>query len=97
MICIRADANKKIGMGHMMRCLSVAERLRRMGEQVCFLTADESAVALLQDRGYEVRVLHTDYFRMEEETKNLLEALEELAPHTVLIDSYFVTKSIWKR
>lgn len=92
MIVIRADANSKIGMGHVMRCLSVAERLRRMGERVCFLTADESAVALLQDRRYEVRVLHTDYSHMEEETQSLLEALKELSPHTVLIDSYFVTK-----
>ena len=92
MICIRADANKKIGMGHVMRCLSIAERLRRMGEQVCFLTADESAAALLRVRGYEVRVLHTDYSHMEEETQSLLEALEELTPRTVLIDSYFVTE-----
>lgn len=91
MIVIRADANSQIGMGHVMRCLSVAERLRRMGEQVCFLTADESAVDLLWDRGYEVRVLHTDYSRMEE-TQSLLEALTGLAPHAILIDSYFVTE-----
>ena len=49
MIWIRADANREIGTGHVMRCLSIAAALKQKGEQVCFLTADEAALPLLQD------------------------------------------------
>ena len=45
MIYIRVDANKKIGMGHMMRCISIAEALIIEGEKVCFLVATEDAIA----------------------------------------------------
>ena len=50
MIWIRADANKEIGSGHMMRCLSVAEALKKRGEQVIFVVADEEATQLLAQR-----------------------------------------------
>ena len=69
MIVIRADANSKIGMGHVMRCTAIADRLREKGEQVCFLVADENPVPLLQGKGIPCHVLHTDYSHMEEETR----------------------------
>ncbi len=67
MIWIRADANQEVGSGHVMRCLSIAEALRRQGQQVCFLTADERAAGLLEARGMEFKALHSDYRCMEGE------------------------------
>lgn len=92
MIWIRADANREIGAGHVMRCLSIADALRDMGEDVLFLVADETAVKLFTERGQAYRVLHSDYRKLEQELPGLLSLLREEQPELLLIDSYFVTK-----
>ena len=78
MVVIRADANSKIGMGHVMRCLSVADALVKRGEEVLFVTADDTPVPLLTKKGVPYRVLHTDYADMEAELPELLAVLREL-------------------
>lgn len=78
MVVIRADANSKIGMGHVMRCLSVADALVKRGEEVLFVTADDTPVPLLTKKGIPYRVLHTDYADMEAELPELWNALSEL-------------------
>ena len=78
MVVIRADANSKIGMGHVMRCLSVADALVKRGEEVLFVTADDTPVPLLTKKGIPYRVLHTDYADMEAELPELLAVLREL-------------------
>lgn len=93
MIWIRADANKEIGSGHIMRCLSVAAELQKSGEQVMFIVADESATELLAQKGQAFQVLYSDYRDMEAELSVLLPLLLQQKPRLVLVDSYFVTDS----
>lgn len=93
MIWIRADANGEIGTGHVMRCISVAQALKRRGQQVCFITADDSAAPVLERSGQEYRVLHSDFRHMEGELPGLRRLLSEGAPDFFLADSYFVTHS----
>ena len=105
MVVIRADANSKIGMGHVMRCLSVADALIKRREEVLFVTADDTPVPLLIKKGIPYRVLHTDYADMEAELHKLWNALSELpqgpgVPEAalpqrntfILVDSYYVTE-----
>ena len=91
MIAIRADANKEIGTGHIMRCLSIAAALQEAGQEVCFILADTEALALLKSKGQQVYVLHSDYRQLEEEIPKLCELVERLSPDYLLIDSYYVT------
>lgn len=83
---IRADANPQVGMGHLMRCLSIADAAKG---DIVFVLADDTAKAVVESRGYRAIVLHTDYRCMEEE----LPFWESAAPEMILVDSYFAAPS----
>lgn len=97
MFYIRADGNREIAMGHMMRCLTIAEALRALGEEVLFLTADENPVNLIEERGFAVEILHTRYDDMETELPKIAvilgqkETQDRAGRPKILVDSYFVT------
>lgn len=97
MFYIRADGNEKVGMGHVMRCLTIAEAFRRLGGEVSFITADERPVKLIEKRGFGVKTLSARYDDMEAELPALMAILAESGRETsdkikILVDSYFVTK-----
>lgn len=92
MIYIRADMNEQIATGHIMRCLSIADALRGLGEPVRFILADEQAVSLLKQRGYDAIVLHTQWNCMEEELSVLSQVIRNEHIDKLLIDSYQVTQ-----
>lgn len=66
-VVFRADANKNVGMGHIMRCLSIADAFSDAGCQIEFLIADDGISKIIQNRGYKVRALYTNYQKMLEE------------------------------
>lgn len=108
MFYIRADGNAKIGIGHVMRCLSIAEALKErvnrsafnapddgcralkgLGEEhnPVFVTADDGCRALIEDRGFSVIVLDTDYQDMMSELPKL-KGIFEKKRGILLVDSY---------
>lgn len=91
MILFRADGNPKVGSGHIMRCLSLADAFREIGQGAAFITADDHLKSVIQKRGYTCVVLHTKHDRMEDELPILLPLLQEYRPRGFLLDSYFVT------
>lgn len=91
MLYIRADMNDTIATGHIMRCLSIAEAARELGEQTVFLLADGQAVPLLEQKGYGSIVLHSPWNHMEAELPALQKAIEERGIQKLLVDSYQVT------
>lgn len=93
MIYFRADANKNIGMGHLMRCLSIADAAKGRGQKAVFLLADDSMTDLVAERGFDTIVLGTDYRSMDEELSSWP------SPHAdyIIVDSYSVTAGYLER
>ena len=93
MILFRADGNAQIGSGHIMRCLSIADAFKRKKTDCKFVLADKTFQPLIEDRGYSVHVLETDYRDMDSERDYLQKEISTYCPELVVVDSYFVTKS----
>lgn len=111
MFYIRADGNAKIGIGHIMRCLSIAEAIKDCVNQSAsnapddgnnapdddciqecisqpvFITADNSCCTLIEERGFSVIALDTDYQDMMSELPKL-KAIFERKRGILLVDSY---------
>lgn len=93
MIVFRADGNPKIGSGHVMRCLSLADAFQELGQTSLFITASEDLQGLIHSRGHACQVLYTEYDHMEQELDVLLPVLKEKQPALLVLDSYFVTSA----
>ncbi len=95
MIYIRADANPNIGMGHIMRCLSIADAFHTLGSSPVFILADENVLPIITERGYTAVVLHSDYKNMEAELP-LWKSQGIFSADLIIVDSYFVTEGYLK-
>jgi UDP-2,4-diacetamido-2,4,6-trideoxy-beta-L-altropyranose hydrolase len=55
-VLIRSDSSEKTGTGHVVRCLTLAERLRALGAQVRFLSCElpGNVLTLVRQAGFDV-------------------------------------------
>lgn len=96
MLYIRADGNTEIGMGHVMRCLSVAEAAADLDclHPPVFITAGGHCRSMIEERGFRVIVLDTDYRDMMSELSQL-EKLFDGRQDVLLVDSYQVSREYY--
>ncbi len=88
LILFRADGNKEIGTGHVMRCLSIADAFNESGVKAAFVTADNNLKDLIEERGYQCHVLHTDFKDMKSELSILKRQTFFAAADAIVVDSY---------
>ena len=91
MILFRADGNKEIGTGHVMRCLSIADALNSLGETCAFVTADANMKDIINARGYACNILGSDYSDMDREVNALLRLDSFKTAQMVIVDSYYAS------
>ena len=92
MIVFRADGNNKIGYGHVMRCLSIADAFSKRGEECLFVLADPFLQGRIEARGYSCVILGTRFDHMEKEAFTLKKLFENRKPDWMILDSYFITE-----
>jgi len=85
--------NETIATGHVMRCLSIAEAARKMGEYTTFILSDENGRDYIESRGFQIIILNTKWDEMEKEIPVLEKIINANMIKTILIDSYQVTEN----
>lgn len=96
-VYVRADGSERIGMGHLMRMMTITDCLK-VSARVIYACATKEAGDAVRERGYSVKVFETDPDRMEEELPAWEAWMREEsaaweAPPILLIDSYAVSHS----
>lgn len=92
MIFFRADSNKQIASGHIMRCLSIAQAFLNAGERVEFLVADDNPIPMLKRVGVKYTILHTPWNNLIEEVDVVKGILRKEQNPLLFIDTYQVTR-----
>ena len=90
-IAIRADGNTKIGMGHLMRCISIAIALKERQADVCFLTNDIRSKEFIEEKGFVCHLLTEFSTLYENESPEVIQFVKNNGIHLVIVDSYFVS------
>jgi len=78
-IIFRTHGGKKVGLGHLSRCLALAEALRKDAE-IVFMVNDE-VVEYVKNKGFHVKIGNS--FNEED-----IHEIEKLKPLLVIVDSY---------
>jgi UDP-2,4-diacetamido-2,4,6-trideoxy-beta-L-altropyranose hydrolase len=91
MFYIRADANPILGSGHVMRCLSIANAIKKRGQDITFITADLQSEKLIRSREYSIICLDTNWNSLEDELDQMKNLVMDQKITSLLVDSYYVT------
>ena len=93
MIAIRVDGNPQIATGHVMRCLAIANELKKSGQTPLFIVADDNSEHLLQSSGYQIINLHTQWDMLDSEIPQITAVLRQHTISKLIVDTYFVTET----
>lgn len=96
MILFRADGNEHIGLGHVMRCLSLADALKKYVNEIAFVLSDSFCENLISQRGFDSIVLQTRYSKLDDELYKIVPLIKSINPSVIIVDSYFVTENYLK-
>ena len=91
-IFIRVDSGVEIGAGHAMRCLSLAQILKKMNFEICFISKKErgSISKLFEDKGFIVYHIQNSYSKSKKDA-----IIKNDANQTAKVITKHKAKSSW--
>ena len=91
-IFVRVDSGYDIGFGHAIRCLSLAQTLKKMNFEICFISKKErgNISKLFEDKGFTVYYIQNNYSKSK---KN--DIIKNDVNQTVKIITKHKAKSSW--
>jgi UDP-2,4-diacetamido-2,4,6-trideoxy-beta-L-altropyranose hydrolase len=89
-VAFRVDASLSVGTGHVMRCLTLADELRRRGAEIHFLCRDEpgNLIALIGSRSHQTATLAPD----RDDAEQCATHLSGMRPDWIVVDHYGLGK-----
>lgn len=101
-IAIRVDASTEIGTGHVMRCLTIAEELKKHSVRVIFICRSLLGdwLSVLKDRDFETIILEAgnESWNCDRDASLTVEKLksQKLSPDWLIIDHYQIGQD-WQK
>ena len=90
---IRTEANVTTAMGHMARCLTIADAVKALGGQAVFIVAEEGSAKFPKERGHEVICLDRKWDDFDGEIEVMTSLIKEKNIKSLLVDSYYVNEA----
>lgn len=102
-VAFRADGGKSVGMGHIMRCLSLAQTFRRNGNKVYFFSKLDEGIKKVSSEDFDViRLLseeketggftYGEHTHLAKEADMIISLLAKYQIEILIIDTYIVSK-----
>ncbi|MEO9576115.1 MAG: UDP-2,4-diacetamido-2,4,6-trideoxy-beta-L-altropyranose hydrolase [Tateyamaria sp.] len=94
-LAVRADGDGEIGLGHVLRAMTVADELARTGTQVTYMCHSLSpwAATQLERRGFAIRMLDLPKIDQTQDAIATCSALAACGADAVLLDHYRLTQA----
>lgn len=93
LIAFRADSNKFIGTGHVMRCLAIADELAALGNTPVFITVSPQTEQMVRQKNYRCQRLSGRYDDLSLEIDELCNWLFQEEITSIFLDTYYVTQA----
>lgn len=90
-IAIRADASLAIGTGHIIRCLTLAEALRKQDAKIVFICREQNGdlSELIEQRGFRLhRLTALPGNQWQEDATETIHAIGQFRPDWLIVDHY---------
>ena len=82
-VVFRVDSNKRIGLGHLNRCLSIAKSLKLKGVERTFVLLNKYSAILVKSYGHDVVLIQ----RKNNEISYIKKLIDQKKCHALVIDS----------
>lgn len=92
MIGVRVDANDEISIGHLMRCLSIADEVSELKRDLIFITSEYDTYQTILSKGYKGICLSNNYKDKNKEIGQVESIVEKENINCLLLDSYEITR-----